>query len=54
MEVDDLQMNTGDSDDVVGAIIGGVVALSLVAAGCIWCCSKIKCRMRNTGLLGLN
>ena len=32
MEVDDLQTSTGDSDDVVGAIIGGVVALSLLAA----------------------
>ena len=32
MEVDDLQTNTRYSDDVVGAIIGRVYALSLLAA----------------------
>ena len=42
MEVDDLQTSTGDSDDVVGAIIGEVVALSLLVLSIFMFCRKMN------------
>ena len=51
----DLEADNGsDSDGIIGGVIAGTVVVALLGACCIYFCSKLRCRLRNAGALGLN